>query len=189
MKNRIKTQLDKKEDLLNRLDRVLDWIKTCDTKASIFLAAIGIVVTIIGSEFFINKYYQICRFFLKDINQWKIIYLVVSITFLLLIIVGICSLIIELNPSLISKRNNNKEIDSLFFFGTIAKKKREDFKEEYRKSTLYSDIEDLLNQLYINSKICDLKYNYTKRGIFCSTIGIFGILVMTLLGVIILKLK
>ena len=66
MKNRIKTQLDKKEDLLNRLDRVLDWIKTCDTKASIFLAAIGIVVTIIGSEFFIKKYYQIFDY---TINQ------------------------------------------------------------------------------------------------------------------------
>ena len=32
--------IKKKEDLLDRLDRILEWIRACDTKSSILLAII-----------------------------------------------------------------------------------------------------------------------------------------------------
>ena len=31
-------KVKKKEDLLDRLDRILEWIRACDTKSSILLA-------------------------------------------------------------------------------------------------------------------------------------------------------
>lgn len=39
-----------KNNLIERLDRHLDWIKSFDTKASILLAVIGIFLTIFTSE-------------------------------------------------------------------------------------------------------------------------------------------
>ena len=41
---------EQKEDLIDRLDRILEWIKACDTKTSILLAGMGIVATILTSE-------------------------------------------------------------------------------------------------------------------------------------------
>ncbi len=187
LRNRIQGKLERKDDLLDRLDRILEWIKSCDTKASILLAGIGITLTILSSETFLQKYETILCFFLKDINLWKLIYLGISALFLLSIIAGVIYLVFELNPSLISNKNKNKEIDSFYFFSTIANKCLENFKDEYMKIDNLSDIEDLLNQLYINAKICDLKYKYTKKGILFSTLGIFGLIFMFLVGVVTLR--
>ena len=41
---------EQKEDLIDRLDRILEWIKTCDTKTSILLAGMGIVGTLLTSR-------------------------------------------------------------------------------------------------------------------------------------------
>jgi len=46
---------EQKEDLIDRLDRILEWIKTCDTKTSILLAGMGIVGTILTSEKLLQK--------------------------------------------------------------------------------------------------------------------------------------
>mgnify|MGYP003361933013 FL=1 len=46
---------EQKEDLIDRLDRILEWINTCDTKTSILLAGMGIVGTILTSEKLLQK--------------------------------------------------------------------------------------------------------------------------------------
>ncbi|MCM3005888.1 hypothetical protein [Priestia koreensis] len=43
-----------KTNLIERLDRNLDWIKSCDTKASIVIAVVGVFLTIFTSETSIN---------------------------------------------------------------------------------------------------------------------------------------
>lgn len=43
-----------KNDLTQRLDRHLDWIKSCDTKASIVIAGAGIFLSIFTAEHSIN---------------------------------------------------------------------------------------------------------------------------------------
>jgi len=43
-----------KTNLIERLDRNLDWIKSCDTKAAIVIAVVGVFLTIFTSETSIN---------------------------------------------------------------------------------------------------------------------------------------
>lgn len=179
--------MEQKEDLIDRLDRILEWIKACDTKSSILLAGIGLVVTILSSEQCLKKYQQILIYTLKNINNWKITYIVICSVSLLLIFSGVILFLLELTPSLISRRNKNNKTNSLYFFGTISTKKLDDFKKEYLQKSLETDIQDLLNQIYFNAKISHIKYRYTKWGIVVSTVGgiVFGL--MFILGCILVN--
>ncbi|HDT7036031.1 TPA: hypothetical protein QE957_000152, partial [Staphylococcus aureus] len=44
-----------KNELLNELDRHLEWIKSCDTKASIVLAILGVFIVTISSKLFLDS--------------------------------------------------------------------------------------------------------------------------------------
>ena len=66
-------------------------------------------------------------------------------------------------------------------------KKLDEFKDEYKKKKNKSDIDDLLNQVYFNAKICQHKYMCATWGIRTTTIGILGVFIMFILGIIIVK--
>lgn len=178
---------EQKEDLIDRLDRILEWIKTCDTKTSILLAGMGIVGTILTSEKFLQKETDMWEVFSRNIGWLKFICILLFIMSVELIIVSIFFFILELNPFLFSKKIGNTKIDSLYFFGTISKKSSRTFKKQYFEQTLTNDVDDLLNQVYMNAKICDFKYKRTKRGIICSTIGGIGLGIVFFVGCLISK--
>ena len=73
-------KMEKKEDLLDRLNRVLEWIRACDTKASILLAVIGLIMTIFSSEYFFTKYRKDCKwikhFSLRFVSYNRIYFIV-----------------------------------------------------------------------------------------------------------------
>lgn len=189
-KTRFANNENQKEDLIDRFDRTLEWIRACDTKSSILLAGIGIMLTILTTDPFIKKYTDIYSFFRTDAVFWTgVLYLLIVIFFLGCIIVSIGYLILELNPSLISKKNDNQTTDSLYFFGTIAKKDRNQFKSEYLSLNSMSDIDDLLTEIHINAQICNFKYKCTKKGLVLATVGFFGIIVMLVIGLFTLNLK
>lgn len=104
-------------------------------------------------------------------------------------IFGIICLVLELNPSLIIKRGNAKNVDSLYFFESISVKEFSQFKQEVLQADTDSEINDILFQIYINAKICTKKYRYTRIGIASSMIGTFGIIVMFLAGWLVLVLN
>ena len=64
---------EQKEDLIDRLDRILEWIKTCDTKTSILLAGMGIVGTLLTSEKLLQKETDVWEVFSRNIGWLKII--------------------------------------------------------------------------------------------------------------------
>lgn len=189
LSNKEKKYTEQKEDLLDRLDRILEWIKACDTKSSVLLAGIGIAATVLTSDRFLSKENQLFKYFTKNLRfiNFNFLYLAFFAFFFLLILTGVILFVIELTPSLISRRNKNKETNSLYFFGTIHKKKLDEFKDEYKKKKNKSDIDDLLNQVYFNAKICQHKYMCATWGIRTTTIGILGVFIMFILGIIIVK--
>lgn len=179
-------KVKKKEDLLDRLDRILEWIRACDTKASILLAIIGLIMTIFSSEFFFTKYKLIIKSNLEFFDFSKFSFLFVLGIFSILFLFGIICLVLELNPSMMSKKNANKDINSLYFFASIEKKELAQFKQEILDVSIDSDIEDISTQIFINAKICTTKYKFTKVGILCSMTGTFGIITMFFIGWLIL---
>ncbi|PZH83858.1 hypothetical protein C7Q63_14075, partial [Staphylococcus aureus] len=48
-----------KNELLNELDRQLEWIKSSDTKASIVLAMLGVFIVTISSKLFLDSQKEI----------------------------------------------------------------------------------------------------------------------------------
>lgn len=44
-----------KNDLESRMDRIIDWVKTCDTKASIMLTLVGLLVSFVFTSDFVMK--------------------------------------------------------------------------------------------------------------------------------------
>ncbi len=77
--------------------------------------------------------------------------------------------------------------DSLYFFEAIAKSTFPEYKEKVAKRIEEDDINDIMSQIFINAKICTIKYSLYKKGIKFSFLGIAGILILYVIGIILLK--
>lgn len=179
-----------KENLLNRLDRTLEWIKASDTKTSIILAGIGIFFTIFTTDYIVNIIKAIFISLVKNINFSNMLFFLLFSISVWLLFYGTFCLIKALIPRL-EKDNvadEGRPVDSLYFFETIAKNNYQQFRDKIYSVTKEEEIEDLLSQIYVNAKICTFKYHYSRKGIKYSFIGISGILLLYIIGLILLKL-
>ncbi|MES5849312.1 MULTISPECIES: Pycsar system effector family protein [unclassified Bacillus cereus group] len=182
--------LDKKNNLIARLDRQLDWIKSCDTKASIVIAVLGVFLTIFTSENSINMLQKILSQPLKHINFANFLYLLLFVISWSIFIFGVYCLVRVLIPRL------NKDVlayegihnGSLYFFETIAKNNFLEFKEKVTNTNEEGELEDILSQIYVNAKICTIKYTYYSKGIKYASLGIASVLVLYVIGVILVML-
>lgn len=179
----------KKEELIEQLDRHLDWIKSCDTKTSIVLGVIGIFLTIFASDSSINIINLVFSGVIQNLNFSNLLYLILFILSLSIFVYGAFSLIRVLIPRL------SKEVevyhatykDSLYFFESIAKSTFPEYKEKLAKRVEEDDIFDITSQIFINAQICAIKYSLYKKGIKFSFLGIAGILILYVIGIILLK--
>ncbi len=179
-----------RENLLQRLDRLLDWIKSCDTKASIVIAVLGILITIFTSEHSIDMIKSILSQAIINIDFANFLYLVLFIMSWAIFIYGAYCLIRVLIPRL-SKgiaEEEGFEKDSLYFFEPIANNNFLEFKEKITSREIKEEINDILSQIYANAKICSIKYSYYSKGIKYSFIGISGAMVLYVIGIILVKL-
>ena len=156
------------QDLKENLDRVNMWIGNCDQKASFLLALVGVVLSIVCTSEAINNIKTIL--IIPFISYWRegigsfsplrtlIAALLISgfICVFLSIVYLLCSL------KATTDYNNNKESGleekSLIFYGSIAKMSYSDF-----CGAKNDRINDFRTQVYINSVICNKKFeNYKK---------------------------
>ncbi|MGK0690617.1 hypothetical protein U5T14_00135, partial [Staphylococcus aureus] len=89
-----------KNDLLDELDRHLEWIRSCDTKASIVLAMLGVFIVTISSEIFLDSQKEIVLKVLNNINFSNLIYFIFEVLVYLLFFNGIYNIIRVLFPQL-----------------------------------------------------------------------------------------
>ncbi|WP_251135789.1 Pycsar system effector family protein [Exiguobacterium sp. s133] len=181
----------KKEDLIQRLDRHLDWIKSCDTKASIVIAGAGIFLSIFTAEHSINMLNQILTQTIRNINFSNFLYLTLFVISWGGFIHGAYCLVRVLVPMMKKEvliYQQDTRLDSLYYFESIDDKKFLEFKEKMISETPEEEIEDLLTQIYINARICSAKYSFYRRGIRSIFIGISGVLILYTVGIILLKL-
>ncbi|HCZ7616890.1 TPA: hypothetical protein O4A72_000202, partial [Staphylococcus aureus] len=87
-----------KNDLLDELDRHLEWIRSCDTKASIVLAMLGVFIVTISSEIFLDSQKEIVLKVLNNINFSNLIYFIFEVLVYLLFFNGIYNIIRVLFP-------------------------------------------------------------------------------------------
>jgi ABC-type protease/lipase transport system fused ATPase/permease subunit len=179
-----------KEELLEQLDRHLDSIKSCDTKASIVLGVIGIFLTIFASDSSIKMLNLVFSEVFQNFNFSNLLYLLLFALYLYFFIYGAYSLIRVLVPRLSKEAQTYHGIhkDSLYFFENIAQNSFFEFKEKLASRTEEDKVNDILSQIFINAKICTVKYSLYNRGIKFSFLGIAGILILYVIGIILSKL-
>ncbi|WP_313559372.1 Pycsar system effector family protein [Ruminiclostridium cellobioparum] len=179
------TKVVEKEDLYQILERNISWIGNCDTKASVILGGIGIIVSIfLSSEYVIEIKKITDAMTSKGVSETA--YIIFETIALLFIVVGLFYLV-----RVLLVRTNTKEFkerglksDSMIFFSSIARNKT--FREYKVKieNCSESDIrEDLISQIYVCSQICNMKFKNYKIGLILSIIGFVSFSILLFIGV------
>lgn len=178
-----------KNDLLDELDRHLGWIRSCDTKASIVLAMLGVFIVTISSELFLDGQKEVVLKAWDNINFSNLIYLIFEVAVYLLFFNGVYNIIRVLFPQLKKsvKAYNGVENDSLYYFESISSKTYFEYKKQRINRSSEEEINDILSQIYINSKISTKKYYFYKKGLAFVLWGILGILILYLIGIILVN--
>lgn len=178
------------EQLNARLDRVNRWIENCDQKVYILLAFIGACIAVfVSSRIFLKARNVLVQPFYAYLGN-NDAYCFSLRNFLLFIGIFPISIYVGkmiyyflkvLTPKTITseflKENATLEGRSLLHFQTIAKMKFEPFESDVMKDTEERYKHDLCSQIFINSVICDAKFENFKKGLKALTYVIVGIVI------------
>lgn len=166
-----------KFDKQKTLDTINEWTQNCDTKASIFLAGLGVFFSIIFSSEIGKIIFRLIKTNFELKTVCSVIYLCILGIAGILISLGIYEFIRVLIPRIVKNQ-------SIMFFGNVAD--YEDF-EKYRDAVnaCCDDTleEDLLMQIHTASTICNRKFKNHKFGIIFSSIGVALFTIWFLLGI------
>ena len=178
--------MEKIESYFNQLDRTIGFVRDCDHKTSIVLAAVGIVVTLVidqcGKDFVYLMSY-VNNGILEPTSSFYLFMITLGISTLFLIY-GIWKLIRVLIPVTDSSLCNGRsdlERHSVLFPVSISGFTYNKYKSKITEYTDEEYVNDILSQIYINSKICARKYHNYRRGLMFSVVGI---VLMIIAGII-----
>ena len=169
-------------NLQNELDRIINFIRHCDSKVSIMLGVNGIILTIIFTN---NNLSEVIIFFSKIYlkSHWLTYFQILSA---LCYFIGIFTLV----DSLIAKLGNKAQgsiAESLLYFRTIAENSSFDkFKNRYKSQSDENYIIDYLSEIYINSLICTKKFKSFNRGSWLLAFGWTG-MILTICSYLLFK--
>lgn len=148
------------------LGHQLTWIKEADTKASIFLSAIGILCAFSLESSFFDILVQELKLLSKNNKFLSVFIIVVIIISFCYIVRGIMSFYSTLRPRVVGKIKNNSEI----YFKSISELEFTLYKDTWL-SPEYSYKTDLLEQVYNNALIANQKMTLCSIGIQKTFIG------------------
>lgn len=167
---------DKIEDQNRRMDRIIEWVKTCDTKTSIMMSVLLLVPTFtIGTDWVLSKLEDITSIIVEAIKNDGIGYCFSVINFIVLIlllvtmiftIISFCYFMSVLKAK--TKENtygDDVKTNSLIYFNNISSVSLETYKQLSHNEQESDYYEDLLSQTYINAKRCAEKFDYYKKGL------------------------
>ncbi len=180
------SKLQMSEDYLSILDRIMTWISHCDTKASIIIGGVGVIVSVFLSPEYSKKLLAIYRYMIASSTMWSIIYMIaISFAIIAIICGSICLISVltaRINSSVFAQKKLNT--DSLVFFSSIAKIPTfAAFKSRIQNydNTDYSN--DILSQIYICSLICSKKYKLYNAGLLSIVSGAILFAILFAIGI------
>ena len=157
---------DRIPKLENDLSRIISFNENCDNKSSIVMGGVlaisALIVGLNGSSF--SDYYRN-----NDISVPGAIVFVLLVISMISIIVGLSFIICSLFARMGIGDHDNA--DSLIFYGSIASKGCDGYRESVSSRTDDDYVSDLMDQIYINSVICTRKYRMYNTGLSFSVSG------------------
>ena len=181
--NNTKPNIDYQIEITTQtLERNLGFISNCDNKASIVLTAVGVLLTIILTSEGLASIKDILKKSLSQITFLNFIYMFVFFSSVIILLSGILFLIsVLIARSGISETKGSK--NSLIFFGGINSfNKIANYEKAIKKMDKKDLLDDLISQIYINSKIATKKYRRYNLGLKFTVIGFFLFIGVLLFG-------
>lgn len=163
------------ETLIRRLEHINSWINNCDQKASILLAFVGVVIPLVfSSDIFSGKLLSLVNL-IKAYGELApgtcfSLYNTICCTLFIITIIFAVFTIHHLLHTISSKidsdafRQDGMDTYSNFFWGSIAKLPYNSFKQNLTAEECDS-INDILSQIYINSLICQRKFDHYRKAL------------------------
>lgn len=167
------------------------WTSNCDSKVSYMLTVNGVILTIIltseNSKFLYNTLRYVPTTKLSDfVNIVNFIEFVALLCFLGFLLVSFffafTALKARVDPNDFSE---DKDLnDSIIFWGAISKKTPADYKSAFY--TINDELlkADLINQVYVTSKICKIKFDKYNKSLKFTAIAY-----ITLIIFVVIKIK
>ena len=180
-----KLNIDKQIEISTQtLERNLGFISNCDNKASIILTAAGVLLTIVLTNEGLASIKEILKKCLCQFNIGNCVYAFVFFSSFILLIIGILLLIsVLIARSGVGKTKDINQKKSLIFFGDInITSSVSGYKKEFKKMNAKDLLDDLISQIYINSKIATKKYSRYNLGLKFTVIGFFLFIGVLLFG-------
>ena len=167
-----------KDDLNIILDRNIQWINNCDTKSSILLGFIGLIISFVFNENFFKK--QFFYYIFNNIsNLILIFFLIISLIF---IMIGIGFSILSIKATISTDfKENGLNMESLIYFSTIINNNYNEYKNKVLNLKEESLCDEIISQIYITSIICDKKFKNYNQGLKYSTIGLVSLIIIVIL--------
>lgn len=169
------------EDARDTLDRIIGFISNCDTKASVVLAVLGVMLTIIATDSAISKLHLIIKAAASSGTA-------LSVFFLCLLVIAVVAFtfgILPLVSVLIARTGTSKNDSKIYFTDIASNKNNTTYKEKVLKQLECDAIDDLIAQIYINAVICDKKFKKYNLGLKFTLIGGGMFIMLFIIGVLV----
>lgn len=153
------------ENLENRLNRIIEWVKTCDNKATTLLSITALVLTILLAGDYIMTGMQTILSSVYDpkctepsISGILAVTCFVLAIGLLLASLICCILVVRAKTTEGLDKDKSIKKDSLIHFNHISELTYPQFKESLESESEDVYLEDLKSQIHINSVRCAEKF-------------------------------
>ncbi|WP_291601655.1 Pycsar system effector family protein [Bacteroides sp.] len=176
------------EKSIKKLEFINQWIFNCDTKSSLVLTFLGVIVTIIftsdiGHDMIATLHFR-CADHISKSNIINLISLVCAIAFCVSIIISIYQLYQTLrgrvNPIIYEQQG--LQLKSNIFFKTIQSRGFSEYETDTNSENEEQYLNDLNSQIYINSKIVESKFKHYNSSLKAILYGFGSFLFFVLLN-------
>lgn len=179
----IKTEVPEKsadceDKLLERskysLDLVNTWINSADTKVSISCGMVSIIITVltIGLEMILKSVETTITPNPCMISAFNIMKYVAAVSFLASIILHFMAII----PNLSGGNKNNSKSFSIFYEDIKNQESADKYIEIARKASEKDFTNEVLSEVYYNSKVCSGKMKKFRMAIICAIVSVVSVL-------------
>lgn len=151
-----------KDDAYKILEMTNNWISNIDTKVSFALTLSVALIGFIFSKSLPNVFKVISG--VSKLKELTLALIIGAILVSMLYTVSFISIIYFI-LSIIARIKHPNNIDSVFFFGSIAEMEFLDYKMKVNNMNEKEILEGLKKQIHINSVICNKKVKYYNIGI------------------------
>ncbi len=158
--------------------QVSSWINNCDSKASILLAFVGVILSIaFTSNYILNGIEGLVKDVLSLVSEDKNYCACASLFILVVLGLSIGFLIDSIRNLLLviyARMDDSRDKDnpSISFYRSIGAKPYGEYKSLVENISDEDFLEDKLRQVYDCSKICTNKFSYYNEGIKSMKIGL-----------------